>query len=622
MSYLKIKKTTYVAFLFSAVLLIIFSPWGINVVNAITGTIEKIADATFGNIAQGLGYLLYSFAGLFTQLAAFILNASIETSIDSANFNIPAIESAWGVVRDFANIIFIFILLYIGISTMLNKIDYKKLLVRLIIVALLINFSLFFTRVIIDTSNILAWQFYDAASAITIDGVEERDLGMVFTQGLKLSSMFGEPGTDPDELAGKNHKIAIAYVFGAISLLIAAFVFFAGAIMFVIRTVVLNFLIILAPLAFVAWILPNLQSKAKQWWNALIGQAFFAPAFLFLAYVVSEIIRLGAFTSTDDTEFRSALLNPIDNSEIVLTFLLIIGFILASLIIAKELAGGVATASIGYAKRAIGAASGVGGYAGRRVIGGTSRRIRNSEWMKRQAAKGGAAGTFGRGAERLANYGATASYDTRAFIGGKEYGKAGGKGGYDAKVKTKAEKVDAQHKRVSESVTTRDGSTSTPLAVGKDGGLVYKTVTDKKTGVKTRKAMTVGEQYSENLKPTYKKPKEKPVENTNIKNKRVRKAAHIAHKVAHKVAQTASPAGSFIRDVFTYSRAEANREAAASIAKRESGESKKLDKIKSFLAGETSDLGTSGGGGGNTSTSNKSEPLIVPGTAYRPREDS
>ena len=71
------------------------------------------------------------------------------------------------VTRDLANMFFIFILLYIAIATILEIAAYnaKALLARLIIVALLLNFSLFFTRVIIDASNIWGSAFYDRISS-------------------------------------------------------------------------------------------------------------------------------------------------------------------------------------------------------------------------------------------------------------------------------------------------------------------------------------------------------------------------------------------------------------------------------------------------------------------------
>ena len=67
-------------------------------------------------------------------------------------------EKGWGAVRDVANIFFILMLLYVAIKTVLslNVTDNKRLVGVIIIVALLINFSLFTTKVVIDASNIFS----------------------------------------------------------------------------------------------------------------------------------------------------------------------------------------------------------------------------------------------------------------------------------------------------------------------------------------------------------------------------------------------------------------------------------------------------------------------------------
>ena len=77
----------------------------------------------------------------------------------------PFVSEAWVVVRDLSNIFFIFILLYIAFQTILGLGGHgggpKKMIAQVIIMALLINFSMFFTKVIIDSSNILALIFYN-----------------------------------------------------------------------------------------------------------------------------------------------------------------------------------------------------------------------------------------------------------------------------------------------------------------------------------------------------------------------------------------------------------------------------------------------------------------------------
>ena len=71
-----------------------------------------------------------------------------------------AIDQGWSLVRDIMNLLFIFGLLYIGFKIILGSDDSstRKLLVNLIMAALLVNFSLFITKFVVDTSNSLAAQ--------------------------------------------------------------------------------------------------------------------------------------------------------------------------------------------------------------------------------------------------------------------------------------------------------------------------------------------------------------------------------------------------------------------------------------------------------------------------------
>src|SRR3989338_10302 len=154
---------------------------------------------------------------------------------------IGTIDTAWKTIRDVANMGFIFVLLYAAIQTILGiGSDTKKLIVNIIVVAILINFSLFFTKVVIDASNILAITFYDAIAPEALRSDRSLGLSGSLMEPLRIQSLWK---ITTDTFNGK--QLIIIGVMGTIVYLIAAFVFFAVAIMFVIRFVVLIFVMIL-----------------------------------------------------------------------------------------------------------------------------------------------------------------------------------------------------------------------------------------------------------------------------------------------------------------------------------------------------------------------------------------
>ena len=105
-------------------------------------------------VVNVIAYLVGWFMSLFITLFDIALDYTVvnfATEIGST----PAIEFGWKLSMSIANVIFIFALIYIAISTIVG-INLKRQLTTILAVALLVNFSLPITKIVIDTSNVLA----------------------------------------------------------------------------------------------------------------------------------------------------------------------------------------------------------------------------------------------------------------------------------------------------------------------------------------------------------------------------------------------------------------------------------------------------------------------------------
>ena len=346
---------------------------------------------------------------LLTGLAGIILNAVIYyTIVDIANnySRITTINEAWSVIRDLANMSFIFVLLYAAIKTILGTgSDTKNLIVKIIVVAILINFSLFFTKVVIDASNVLAIAFYDAIVPGAFDDigvinlVTQTGISHAFMQNLNLQSLY-EVGENGNRIGPAS--IVTLGIMGSIMLLIAAFIFFAVALMFIIRYVILILVLILSPLAFIAFVLPQLEKYKAQWIDALVGQAFFAPIYFMLTWVTLHVLGgiTSAFGATDNPRaalsgiafIDSAITGTNEAFGLLINFIVVIVFLVASLILAKELAnkvpGGVNKLTGWATATAGGATLGMAGRFGRNVIGSRAATMANDENLKQRASEG------------------------------------------------------------------------------------------------------------------------------------------------------------------------------------------------------------------------------------------
>ena len=99
-------------------------------------------------------------------VAQLVVNMGIFVNSTSAS----GTQTAWQIMRDLANIGIIGGLVATAIATILQIQNYSanKLLARLIIAALLVNFSYFFAGAIIDSSNYLATAVYnDMTTAVS-----------------------------------------------------------------------------------------------------------------------------------------------------------------------------------------------------------------------------------------------------------------------------------------------------------------------------------------------------------------------------------------------------------------------------------------------------------------------
>ena len=138
-----------------------------------------VGEAKIGGcVAQLVYYAIFVPTSFLLALSGQLMDFLLAYTLDSDSYSMGNfVGQGWKLVRDLTNILFIFVLVSIGIGTIVgwSKLGDKKLIGMVIIVALLINFSLFFTKVIIDAGNILGTVFYssmgvkasDTTSAIT-----------------------------------------------------------------------------------------------------------------------------------------------------------------------------------------------------------------------------------------------------------------------------------------------------------------------------------------------------------------------------------------------------------------------------------------------------------------------
>lgn len=363
-----------------------------------TSAVSNWFEEIFKVAIAGLAQTAMSIAALFSTITGALLNFVVQyTIVDVAkNYgNITTIAETWKVLRDLANLAFIFVLLYAGIMTIVGRGGgHQKLIKNIVVAAILMNFSLFLTRLIIDAGNILAVTFYDAIAPGALTGDISSGLSGQFIQYLHLTDLYRV--TDQITSGG----LITVGIMGTVMLLIAAFSFGAIALLLIIRYVVLLLVLVLSPIFFVSQILPassigsQVGKYADQWKNALFGQAFFAPIYFFMTWVALRIMggvsnSFGAPTKTlGDILIGNAgaaengdVLTQ-DMGSIFINFTIVIVLLIAALIVAKNQADRVGTGFNQLTSWAIGKGSGVAGFAGRQTLGRAAQKFSESKVYK------------------------------------------------------------------------------------------------------------------------------------------------------------------------------------------------------------------------------------------------
>lgn len=285
--------------------------------------------------------------------------------------NAIAVREGWTIIRDLANIAIIGGLVATAIGTIIQAKSYgvSQNLARLILAALLVNFSYFVAGAIIDVSNFTARAAYESLICNPAQGetaencgiaskiAEVVDFDQISAFGLAASSFInpvagvatgavlqGDVASQLLETVTPSRN-ATYNVMLLIFICVTTFVFLSVIALLVGRFVVLIFLLITSPIGIAGMGVPFLKHYSEEWWKALTNQAMFAPVFLILAGIALGILEefknallfIGR-SGEAGTYFQAGLNDALRGMVgVVAMFTVAIGFIWAALSVAKKM---------------------------------------------------------------------------------------------------------------------------------------------------------------------------------------------------------------------------------------------------------------------------------------------
>ena len=173
---------------------------------------------------------------------------------------------AWEVFRNYSNVIFIIMFLIIVYSQVtsagISNYGIKKMLPRLLIVAILVNISYYICVLAVDVSNILGYGVQEMFAAIIPEASSGGTGGVI--KGFDGSPLLWG-GIIAGAIAGTAMTIGLAV---SVPVLLSALVALAMILLILVgRKAIIILLVVISPLAFAASLLPNTESLYKKWWK-------------------------------------------------------------------------------------------------------------------------------------------------------------------------------------------------------------------------------------------------------------------------------------------------------------------------------------------------------------------
>lgn len=238
-------------------------------------------------ICPGTGVLSQAVDSIYSQIEKLLVVEPISFNTDSPIFQI------WQVMRDITNVVFVIMILVVIYSQItgvgISNYGIKKALPKLIIAALLVNLSYIICAAGVDISNIVGSGIQGLFEGIQVTAINNGGLGdasMLSWTDIATALIGG------GAIAG----VAIGAAGGLTAVLFPFLAAILGAIISVVvglftlglRQALISMLVMISPIAFVCYLLPNTEKWFEKWKEIFFSMLFFYPLFSLL-YGASQL---------------------------------------------------------------------------------------------------------------------------------------------------------------------------------------------------------------------------------------------------------------------------------------------------------------------------------------------
>ncbi len=314
-------------------------------------------------------YVFFSLAAGFVSVVGFLLDTAV-------NFNADIIHSTialqgWLVMRNFANLAIVVSIIFIAVATIVGREEYniRSFLARLIVMALLINFTFVISGLFVDASSVFTNFFKDKI----LGGNAQLAFSETINSSLGIAQFLEPSESLSQNFANAVDKLANLYgavkdlFFNTVFLLVAGVILANLAVLYLVRYFAIVTLLIIAPLAWILYAFPGLEHYSKQWWRTFLQWIVFLPVSMFFIYL--GVISMINFNGGEVAAATKSVPAHDGFGAKHMNLLFGFGFLLTAMMAGKFVGGGAADVGFSLAGKMKGALTGATGAVGGFAVG-------------------------------------------------------------------------------------------------------------------------------------------------------------------------------------------------------------------------------------------------------------
>lgn len=257
-------------------LVVFFAPQIASAQAAAAPTGQTIEASMLGNVVvKGISYIVQMLISLFGKLTIQLIHILILVAGYNSYMTAPAITTGWVILRDMANLFFVALILVVSIGSIVNPERFKgpQQVFRILLFALLVNFSRTIAGLFIDISQVVMLTFVNGFAQAA---------GGNFVEALGITKLTDFPQTGG--AIGVSETIASLFL-ALIMFVIITVIIGVMVVALVVRMVTLWLLVVTSPIAFAAGSSSLTKKYYDDWWKQFSAELTVGPMVAFFLWL-------------------------------------------------------------------------------------------------------------------------------------------------------------------------------------------------------------------------------------------------------------------------------------------------------------------------------------------------